>query len=58
MSKFAMSFLVLTLACAAVVLTGSGVWLAVAKAGAAIFGLFFFASLLVGRRIKFDPVLR
>jgi len=29
-----------------------------AKAGIGIFGLLFIASLFVGRRIKFDPVLR
>lgn len=61
MSKSALSFLMLTLACVAIVtagLTGSQFWDLTAKAGIGVFGLLFVASLFVGRRIKFDPVLR
>ena len=61
MSRSALSFLLLTVACCAVVAieaTGSQFWLLTAKAGIGIFGLLFVGSLFVGRRIKFDPVLR
>jgi len=34
------------------------VWDTAAKCGAAIFGILFTVSLVIGRRIKFDPVLR
>lgn len=36
----------------------SGGWELVAKGGAVLFGAFFVVSLLIGKRIKFDPVLR
>lgn len=61
MSKSALCFLTLTLICSAVTLTdatGMPLWEMAAKAGIGIFGLLFIASLFVGRRIKFDPVLR
>lgn len=61
MSKFALSFLMLTLACCAVVAAGaagSQLWDLAAKAGIGVFGVLFVASMFVGRRIKFDPVLR
>lgn len=61
MSKYALCFLVLTLICSAVTLTGAtGLPLseAAAKAGIGIFGVLFVVSLFVGRRFKFDPVLR
>lgn len=61
MSKAALTFLILTLMALATdqLLTPSmepfGM---VAKAGAAVFGSLFFMALIIGRRIKFDPVLR
>lgn len=61
MSKSALCFLSLTLICSAVTFADAmsmPFWEMAAKAGIGIFGLLFVASLLVGRRIKFDPVLR
>ncbi|EPL62097.1 hypothetical protein D3P44_006985 [Stutzerimonas balearica] len=61
MSKFALSCLLLASICAA------GAFLAPADAGAlgvaskgglALFGILFVIAMLIGRRIKFDPVLR
>lgn len=61
MSKSALCFLSLTLICSAFTFadaTSMPFWEMAAKAGIGIFGLLFVASLFVGRRIKFDPVLR
>ena len=33
-------------------------WEAAAKCGTALFGILFLVSLVLGRRIKFDPILR
>lgn len=33
-------------------------WDKVVEYGTALFGTMFIASLIIGRRIKFDPVLR
>ncbi|WP_313054880.1 PA3371 family protein [Pseudomonas lopnurensis] len=61
MSKFALSCLLLASICAA------GAFLAPAdvgalgvasKGGLALFGILFVIAMLIGRRIKFDPVLR
>lgn len=61
MSKAALSFLILTLVAIAVdqlftqqIDTVS----TVAKIAAGVFSCLFVAALFVGRRIKFDPVLR
>lgn len=61
MSKSALCFLTLTLICSTVIFTdaaGLPLLETAAKTGIGIFGLLFIASLFVGRRIKFDPVLR
>lgn len=60
MSLLAIVFFLLSATCA---LTGASVdlvggWDVALTIGAVIFGLLFFCSLLVGKRIKFDPVLR
>lgn len=60
MSLIAVVFFLLSAVC---VLTGASIevvggWDVALKIGAVIFGLLFFCSLLVGKRIKFDPVLR
>lgn len=61
MSRYALCFLALTLICGLATFTdatGLPLWETAAKAGTGIFALLFVASLFVGRRIKFDPVLR
>lgn len=61
MSKAALSFMILTIMALAVdqLLPPSMDTLGtVAKAVAGIFASLFVAALFVGRRIKFDPVLR
>lgn len=61
MSKAALSFLILTLMALAVdqLLPHSMDTLGVvAKTCAGIFASFFVMGLIVGRKIKFDPVLR
>ncbi|MDH0749297.1 hypothetical protein N5D61_23505 [Pseudomonas sp. GD03842] len=61
MSKAALSFLVLTLMALAVdqLLDASLEPLGlIAKISAGVFAMLFLMSLIVGRRIKFDPVLR
>ncbi|MCQ4311830.1 hypothetical protein NAV33_07960 [Pseudomonas stutzeri] len=60
MSIYALVFFLLSIGCGAF---SAGVelpdaWEIAAKSGAVLFGTLFAASLLVGRRIKFDPVLR
>lgn len=35
-----------------------GQWETIAKGTTALFGILFVISLVVGRRIKFDPILR
>lgn len=60
MSLLAFVFFLLSATC---VLTGAttevmGGWDVALNIGAVIFGLLFLCSLLVGKRIKFDPVLR
>jgi len=61
MSKYALTCLAMTAACV------YGAFLApyetsgliqASKAGVGIFGTLFIVAMLIGRRIKFDPVLR
>lgn len=61
MSKYAVSCLVLTVGCVygaflAPELTTSLVH--ASRAGIGVFGTLFIVAMLIGRRIKFDPVLR
>ncbi len=61
MSRIAFSLLLLTAACAYGAFLSpheSDTLSAISKAGVVIFGLFFLFSMMVGRKIKFDPVLR
>lgn len=61
MSKAALSFLILAIMAVAVdqLLPASTEMLSTAaKAAAGVFAVLFVAALFVGRRIKFDPVLR
>jgi hypothetical protein len=61
MSKAALTFLILSIMSVATVQllpASMDILSAVAKAGAGIFASLFVAALIVGRRIKFDPVLR
>jgi hypothetical protein len=61
MSKAAISFLILAILALAVdqlLPTSMETLKTVAKGGAGIFGSLFLAGLIIGRRIKFDPVLR
>ncbi|MBD8600466.1 hypothetical protein QWI18_10345 [Pseudomonas sp. W2Oct36] len=61
MSKAAISFLILAvmaLATDQLLAPSMETMSTLAKAAAAIFASLFVAALFVGRRIKFDPVLR
>ncbi|TBU96803.1 PA3371 family protein [Stutzerimonas kirkiae] len=61
MSRLALTFLTLAAGCALLAFLAPAkpaIWEFVGKTGAAINGVLFLAALLVGRRIKFDPVLR
>jgi hypothetical protein len=61
MSKAAISFLILALMAVAtdqLLLPSMESLSTLAKAAAGIFASLFVAALFVGRRIKFDPVLR
>ncbi|MGA6096733.1 PA3371 family protein [Stutzerimonas marianensis] len=60
MSLFTLFCLILSSTFVALSLTmdPSGTWDLALKGGAVLFGILFLASLLVGRKIKFDPVLR
>lgn len=60
MSIYAFSFLLLSILCGALTAGAdlSSAWDVVAKGGTALFGTAFVACLMVGKRIKFDPVLR
>lgn len=60
MSKAALSFLMLTLASTAAVwlFPHTQHWVLAGKLSAGLFGLLFLGALLIGRKIKFDPVLR
>ncbi|WP_028240743.1 PA3371 family protein [Stutzerimonas azotifigens] len=61
MSRMAWSFLALTLMSGLLAFTGpveSGLEVTLTKGAACLFGTGFFFALLVGRRFKFDPVLR
>lgn len=62
MSIHAFLFLTLCIACSVLGL-GLGMelsetWATLAKVGAVLFGSLFAGSLVIGKRIKFDPVLR
>lgn len=61
MSKAAISFLILALMAVAadqLLIPSMETISVLAKAAAGIFASLFVAALFVGRRIKFDPVLR
>lgn len=60
MSLLAFFFLSLCIICALLGLSVelAEAWATLAKAGAVLFGSLFTGSLIVGKRIKFDPVLR
>lgn len=60
MSIYGCLFLLLSIICGALsVGTALPVaWEVIAKGGTVFFGVMFFISLLIGRRIKFDPQLR
>lgn len=60
MSIYGCLFLLLSVLCGALSLGFilPEFWDSVAKGGTVIFAMLFTISLVVGRRIKFDPVLR
>ncbi|WP_109511890.1 PA3371 family protein [Pseudomonas ovata] len=61
MSKSALSFLILTLMAIAtdlLLLDQAPAFSTAAKAIAGVSGSLFFGALIIGRRFKFDPVLR
>jgi hypothetical protein len=60
MSIYGCLFLLLSVACGALSIgtTLPGAWDTVVGGGTVLFGTLFLISLLIGRRIKFDPVLR
>lgn len=61
MSKAALSFLILAIMAVALdqlLPASTETFSTVAKAAAVVFAVLFVAALFVGRRIKFDPVLR
>ncbi len=61
MSKFALTCLLLTAACvygAFAEIQEPGALAAACEAGIGVFGTLFLIALMIGRKIKFDPVLR
>lgn len=60
MSIYACLFLLLSVACGALSVGTSlpAMWATLVEGGTVFFGILFMISLLIGRRIKFDPVLR
>lgn len=60
MSILAFFFLSLCIVCTVLGLSVelAETWTTLAKAGAVLFGSLFTGSLVIGKRIKFDPVLR
>ncbi|HCJ30873.1 MAG TPA: hypothetical protein DHV63_16650 [Pseudomonas sp.] len=60
MSLYGCLFLVLSIVCGALSIGTSlpGIWDTLVAVGTAFFGTLFVVFLVVGRRIKFDPVLR
>ncbi|SEJ42452.1 PA3371 family protein [Pseudomonas sp. NFR16] len=61
MSKAALSFLILAIMAVALdqlLPASTETFSTAAKAAAVVFAVLFVAALFVGRRIKFDPVLR
>lgn len=60
MSIYACLFLLLSIACGALSVGTSlpSAWAALVEGCTVLFGILFVISLLIGRRIKFDPVLR
>ena len=60
MTIHAFLFLALCIACSVLGLTVelTETWATLAKTGAVVFGSLFAGSLVIGKRIKFDPVLR
>ncbi|MBA1262544.1 PA3371 family protein [Stutzerimonas sp. NM35] len=60
MSILAFFFLALCIGCTALGLSVelAETWATLANVGAVLFGSLFAGSLVIGKRIKFDPVLR
>ncbi|WP_407296682.1 PA3371 family protein [Stutzerimonas zhaodongensis] len=60
MSVYGYVFFVMGLLCGALSIGTSlpEAWSTLAKGGVALFAVLFTVSLVVGRRIKFDPILR
>ncbi len=60
MSIYGCLFLLLSIICGALSIGSSlpVTWETIAKGSTVFFGVMFFISLLIGRRIKFDPLLR
>ncbi len=60
MSIYGCLFLLLSIICGALSIGTAlpDMWEPVAKGGTVFFCILFVISLLIGRRIKFDPVLR
>lgn len=60
MSIYGCLFLVLSVACGAFNMLASvpDTWALLVEGSTVLFGMLFVLSLLIGRRIKFDPVLR
>lgn len=61
MSKSALTCLVLTIACACgayLFPESTAISSTTLKAGLGVFGVLFLITAIIGRRVKFDPVLR
>lgn len=60
MSIYGCFFLLLSVVCGALSVSTNltGFWGALVDGGAVLFGMLFVISLVLGRRIKFDPMLR
>ncbi|KJH82573.1 MULTISPECIES: PA3371 family protein [Pseudomonadaceae] len=60
MSVYGCLFLLLGVACGVLSIGASlpGLWDTLVDCGTVLFGTLFVISLALGRRIKFDPVLR
>ncbi|WP_217477052.1 PA3371 family protein [Stutzerimonas stutzeri] len=60
MSIYGYLFVMLSVACGTLSFGAelTETWEAVAECGTALFSTLFLVSLVMGRRIKFDPILR
>lgn len=60
MSIYGYLFVLLSVACGTLSFGAelTETWEAVAECGMALFGALFIVSMVIGRRIKFDPILR